>query len=817
MKFRLNFIMMKAIGIFVILFFGCMIPTQDVNAEIYGDFEYVILNDGTVRIQNYKGVSEYVDIPSQINGMTVTQINRQVFSSYITGVKVPATVTKIHMGSWSNNIALESIEVDANNPVYNSQNNCNAIIETATNNLVVGCRNTIIPNNVESINEYAFWGCRGLESITLPGTIKTIGPYAFSDCYSLKQIVLPNSVEKISSEAFSECDNLVEVYIPESVSDIATNAFSDCNKLTTIVVAPNNKVYDSRDNCNAIIETATNALTLVCKNTVIPKSVTTIKNRVYANCSWLTSIYIDSNITNIGENVFYFCENLAEIRVSSNNPVYDSRNNCNAIIHTETNTLIDGCYNTMIPPTVKTIAVNAFVGCKKLKKIYIPSSVATIGYGAFTGNSSGLEIHGISGTEAQRYAERCRFTFVEHTTHTNEKYITPADANRKTEGILIKKCSLCGKVSSTETISYPEKVVLSAKSFVYDGTKRTPTVIVRRKDSKTISSENYSIVLDDNSTKVGVYTCKVVFSNVYYKGTLTAEYTIVPRSTEIKSLDNTPEGILIQWPKNSQASGYKIYRSMDGTNFEPIKTISNMRTTSYVDKEANRKGRNYYYKIYTYNNASGRMLLSAGSSVKKINRVIVKPTGIESLTNATNGVTIKWKKNEEASGYRIYRSINDEEFKVIKVVHDKEVLSYLDAAATENGKKYIYKICAYKDVSGKIIYAPESTAKAIYRLTRTTIRIVSAQGSYRMMLVWDNNTVADGYEVQYSIDSNLKSGVYTKSISIPSTNASTVSKEIQMADKKTGTHYMRVRAYKEVAGKKYYSPWSSITSGYVSR
>ena len=142
-----------------------------------------------------------------------------------------------------------------------------------------------------------------------------------------------------------------------------------------------NPVYDSRDNCNAIIETATNTLITGCKNTVIPSSVTSIGGSAFGGCS-LTSICIPS----IGDGAFYNCASLISIAVEEGNPVYDSRDNCNAIIETATNSLITGCKNTVIPSSVTSIGRLAFGGCSRTS-ISIPCSVTSIGYGAFHGCS----------------------------------------------------------------------------------------------------------------------------------------------------------------------------------------------------------------------------------------------------------------------------------------------------------------------------------------------------------------------------------------------------------------------------------------------
>ena len=115
-----------------------------------------------------------------------------------------------------------------------------------------------------------------------------------------------NSVESIGTAAFYGCSSLKNILIPNSVESIGTAAFGGCG-LTSIVVATNNPVYDSREDCNAIVETATNTLIAGCKETFIPNSVTSIGDYAFYYCSGLNSIEIPNSVTSIGDYVFHNC------------------------------------------------------------------------------------------------------------------------------------------------------------------------------------------------------------------------------------------------------------------------------------------------------------------------------------------------------------------------------------------------------------------------------------------------------------------------------------------------------------------------------
>ena len=212
--------------------------------------------------------------------------------------------------------------------------------------------------------------------------VTIISSNALSGCTGLTKVSIPYTVTSIGTNAFGGCTGLTSIEIPEGVTSIDGSAFKDCTRLTNIVVSKSNKVYDSRDNCNAIIETATNTLVAGCKNTIIPNSVTNIGQYAFF-C--LTSITIPNSITSIKPEAFYYCPDLTSIIVENGNTVYDSRNNCNAIIESTTNSLVIGFKNTIIPNSVTSIGDKAFVNCSGLTSITIPNSVTSIGEYAFRG------------------------------------------------------------------------------------------------------------------------------------------------------------------------------------------------------------------------------------------------------------------------------------------------------------------------------------------------------------------------------------------------------------------------------------------------
>ena len=263
-----------------------------------------------------------------------------------------------------------------------------------------------ITYSVTSIGECAFNQCSGLTSITIPESVTSIGDAAFIQCNSLTSITIPNSVTSIGSSAFSYSSNLTSVTIGNSVTSIGESAFNQCYGLTSVVIG--NSVTSISEKafycCSSLTSiTIPNSVTSIGEkafwgcgsltSVTIGSDVTSIGNYAFERCSSLTSITIPNSVTSIGERAFYLCTSLTSIIVESGNTKYDSRNNCNAILKTSTNTLIVGCMNTTIPESVTSIGSNAFYGSSGLTSITIPNSVTNIGSSAFSSCTSLTDVY----------------------------------------------------------------------------------------------------------------------------------------------------------------------------------------------------------------------------------------------------------------------------------------------------------------------------------------------------------------------------------------------------------------------------------------
>ena len=343
---------------------------------------------------------------------TVASIGKWAFKecSGLTSVTIPNSVTSIGGYAFANCKGLTSIVVESGNTVYDSRGNCNAIIKTDTNELVAGCKNTVIPNSVTSIGDVAFSGCDGLTSVTIPNSVTSIGYGAFSGCSGLPSVTIPNSVTSIGDNAFAGCSSLTSVTIPNSVTSIGRSAFSECSGLTSVTI-PNS--------VTSIGEGAFGRSGLT--SVIIPNSVTSIETYTFSGCDGLISVTIPNSVTSIGWGAFYQCGNLTSVTIPNSVTSIESlafkdtgwhANQPDGLLYLD-NWLLgykgtepsgelvikegsrgiaggavsycSGLTSVTIPNSVTSIGSTAFYKCSGLTSIAIPNSVTSIGSSTFSG------------------------------------------------------------------------------------------------------------------------------------------------------------------------------------------------------------------------------------------------------------------------------------------------------------------------------------------------------------------------------------------------------------------------------------------------
>lgn len=323
-------------------------------------------------------LAEEVAIPDGVE-----RINFFAFSNCpnLKRIFIPASVESIEELAFDNCPEVISIVVDKNNTDYDSRNGCNAIIYTSDSRLILGCSSTIIPQGIETIGEYAFSHCRNLQKIVIPEGVSCIADGAFSCCSNLKDVVLPTTLESfIGGSNFSYCTSLESITIPKGVYNMEGDIFMGCISLQKISIDSANETFDSRNNCNAVIDTEHNKLVVGCKGTVIVDGIKSIGSRAFYK-SGITSIHIPSSVESIESAAFKDCEYCMSITVEDSNKTYKSAGS-NSVVEKATNELILACTTTQILPEVKVVGAYAYMNTPSL--VILPEGIISIKEGAFS-------------------------------------------------------------------------------------------------------------------------------------------------------------------------------------------------------------------------------------------------------------------------------------------------------------------------------------------------------------------------------------------------------------------------------------------------
>ena len=777
-----------AIAAFAVMAVVCAVCA---GAETYGNFEYSVLDDGTVGITKYIGSAEKVDIPKKINGKSVTKIDWFAFRecTRLTNVAIPNRVTSIGDCAFSGCESLKSITIP--NSVTSIGDCAFSGCESLTNitipgsvtsignstfggctsltviNVAAGNQNYVSVNgvlynkgktelicypaekkgnnykildSVTSIGSSAFSGCASLKSITIPSSVTNIGSSAFSGCASLKSITIPSSVTEIGSSAFNGCASLKSITIPSSVTKIGWYAFKGCTSLTSIAIP------DSVTEMGWAVFDGCKSLTSI----VIPDSLTEIGDSTFRNCERLTSITIPDGVISVGKCAFQNCKNLTSIT---------------------------------IPDGVTSIGCHAFQDCKSLASITIPGNVMEIEWYAFKGCTSITSIaipNGVTNIDEGTF-ENC----------TNLTSITIPNGVLSIENNAFQNCKNLTSITIPDcTASIGNSAFLNCDSLVSITIPGSVTNIGDYALGLYIDYNTFDYAKYDNFK---IYCYPGTFGEKHAKNKgfdyELLEIPVPTKVTGVKLGGRAADALRIDWTKNVSANGYIIEMYKDG-KWVRVGKITNNSTITF--RKAGLKAFTVYkFRVKTYKMYGSKAVYSDYSNTvtARTNPTIIKDAKLGG--RATDALRINWAKNTTADGYIVEMFKGNKWVRAAKITNNSTTT--FRKAGLEASMVYYFRVRAYK-MNGSTAFYGNYSATVAARTNPSVMKglTVFAKTSEIIALQWDKNTSAQGYIVEM-----YKGGKWVRVTKITDGITNTFWK-VGLA--KNTTYKFRVRAY-HMSGK----------------
>jgi|GEM_PF-198985 len=766
------------------------------GAETYGDFEYRVLDDGTVEITKYNDwEAEKVDIPEKIDGKSVTSIGNEAFwDSVLTSITIPNSVTSIGSDAFAYS-SLASIT---------------------------------IPDSVTSIGRCAFYFCRNLRSVTIPDNATEIYERAFYHCTSLKSVTIPASVKYIGSEAFGygiydDEHTIVDGFsinytkntyghyyatkygfssetclVTEELDNgtLAIKGYAGFDKIFTVPSEINGKkITKIADwtflDCDSIT------------NITISDGVTSIGSYAFYGCRNLTSITIPDSVTSIGSDPFGRCESLTKINVASENPNYVS---VNGVLYNKNKTTLmhypagKKDKNYKILDGVTSIDDWAFEDCAYLMNIIIPDGVISVGYGAF---------------------ENC-------TNLTSIKIpnsVTSIESSAFTNTALLK--------NQTTTIKYVDKWVVECDDDVRSVTIKNGTVGVA--NMAFFGCENLaSITVPDSVTSIGgnaFYKCSsltaidvevgnnnytfvngVLFNKdkteliCYPAGKTDKSYTIPNSVTSIGDFAFSYCTSLTSITIPNSVTDIGSYAFQDCTSLTSITIPSSVTSIGdyalgfYLDHITYNYAKYDNFKIYCYSGTAGEQYAKDNGFAYEL-ITAEKPanvTGFKVKSLTSTNVTLQWNKNANASGYEIEQYKSGKWTNVAKITSNATT-SYTVKGLAAGTAGYKFRMRAVRDGAYSDYTSVLTVNTNPYGVSGFKC---SSKTSTSVTLKWNKGTTASGYQLQQYKDGKWVT-IYT------GTKATDTSYTVKKLKAGTAGYRFRIRAYKTYGNAKQYGSWSS--------
>ena len=760
------------------------------GAEAYGNFEYGVLDDGTVEITGYKGSEQKVDVPEKINKKSVTRIGNLAFKdcTKITSIAMPDSVAYIGRSAFYNCTSLKSIT---------------------------------IPDGVKEIGYAAFSECAGLVSVKIPDNVTKIGDSAFINCANLTKIdvtagnkyyssangvlfnkdkselicypagiknvgySIPDGVTVIRDRAFNKCLSLNSITIPKSVQDIETYSFFGCTSLEAINVAASNKNYAD---VNGILFSK-DKTKIVCypankKNMSysIPVSVKVVGVAAFRDCIYLKGITIPDSVTNIEHHAFSNCKSLKSITIPD------------SITAIEMATFIDCASLTgvKIPDSVRSIRSGAFSNCTSLTKITIPAGVKTIADSALgycyddNGNkkTTGLKIYCYSNTQAEAYAKSGKFSYV---------LLDKLPAFAKVTGFKVKS-----KTNVSANLQWNKNI--SADGYVLDKYDGSKWVTIKTFTSNANTSFNVTGLKASTTFKFRIkaykmYDITTVYSAFTYLNVNTRPYT----TTGMKCSSKTNVSANLRWNKNISANGY-VLDKYDGKKWVTIKTFTSNTNTSF-NVTGLKASTTFKFRLRAYKNFGSVKEYSAFTYLN-VNTRPYTTTGMKCSSKTNVSANLQWNKNRSADGY-VLDKYDGKKWVTIKTFTSNANTSF-NVTGLKASTTFKFRLRAYKNFGSAKEYSAFTYLNVNTRPYTTTGFKMKSATKNAITLQWNKNISASGYCIEKWNGSKwVQIKRYTSNANVTYTATGL----------KANTAYkFRIRAYKTIGNVNEYSAYSAVVT-----
>ena len=787
------------------------------------------INAGTNTLTLTRGVDqESVSIPETVsyNGAdyTVTAIKNYAFPGYKNFEKliIPKSVSSIGILSRSETPNFNTIIVDGENPNYESTDG--VLFDKGKKTLIC------YPEGKKDT------------SYIIPDGVISLGGWAFSDALSLEEVILPTSVTDISS-SFYLCTGLKEIFIPKNVSSIDSQAFYSCTSLRNINVDAENTYYESTD--GVLFEKATSKLCVYppdkddasysipdgivtvgdyaffkCNNLTmvhISDTVTTIGMHCFQNSDYLEEVYIPDSVTTLGEYAFWSCIRLTKVNIPNqvHTISYNAFAHCRSlknIVIPESVTAIDNyafaycpsLTSIILPNSIASIGGYAFSYSPNLSTVVLPGSITSIGSNAFNQTTANTAVFVMYDADPQAETIEQKMSkafnnsvqwYRAQRTFTSQDPLSltlmRGDTYQLPDGLGITDTVYSGtsgaSIAADATLPFALAGANSSETYIdnqgilhigndekgplsIDAYGRRATVQVKQVESPSSPPIYYSLTADDLSFPTCTYGEAVISLplQIHCTGNSGTTITSLELSNDSFIIDHSAADSYVEAGKTNTT-----YRVMPKASLEPGTYTADIKITYGYGKIATAK--------VTYAVA------------------LSKPSKLKALSKGYRSVALSWQKVKGAERYQIYKATSKNG--TYKKISTTKKLSSLYTGLT-TGKRYYYKVRAYRTVNGKKVYSGFTNIASAAPVPKTVVYTLKA-GKRRITVNWKGSAGASGYKIYRATSKNGKYRL------IKDTKAS--QRSYTSTKLKSGkSYYYKMRAYRIVSGKKVYSTYSVV-------